>query len=276
MEQHSGQDTHPIRRPAVLTIAGSDSGGGAGIQADLRTICAHRLHPLTAITALTAQNTRGVRAIQPCSLGVLRAQIESALEDFDVRAVKIGMLATAEVIRVVEETLRAAGPLPIVLDPVMVATSGAVLLEPPAVQQLVSNLFPLARVVTPNLPEAQLLGAPPVQAPADLAGIARAIRSLGAVAVLVKGGHLDGDEVVDLLDDGSLQREFRHPRLPVEGHGTGCTLSTAIACGLARGFALEAAVAAACDFVHGALRTAYRAGRAPLSILEHDWQSHPA
>jgi hydroxymethylpyrimidine/phosphomethylpyrimidine kinase len=264
-----------MHRRSVLSIAGSDSGGGAGIQADLRTIAAHGLHPLTAITALTAQNTRGVVAIHPCPLPVLRAQILSAFDDFEIGAVKIGMLASADVIACVHDALCSAGPVPVVLDPVMVASSGAALLEESALRCLVERLFPLAKLVTPNLPEAEMLGVGRVSEADQLAAAAAALRRLGAQAVLLKGGHLHSGTVVDWLDADGDPVAFRHPRLPIEGHGTGCTLSSAIACGLARGEPLAVACENATDYVHGALRHAYRPGRSHLGVLDHLWRSNP-
>ena len=269
MSQHIKDSS---RRISVLAIAGSDSGGGAGIQADSRTIAAHGLHPLTAITALTAQNTLGVTAVQACSRDVLRAQIDSAFADFDIRAIKIGMLMNADIVHCVADALADHPKRPLVLDPVMIATSGASLLEPEAVKAIVSRLFPLASVVTPNLPEARFLGAEAITDEAGLGHAATFVRSLGAAAVLLKGGHLEGKEAIDLLDFEERRRVFRHPRIAIEGHGTGCTLASAIACGLAAGKDVGSATAAACDYVHGALRFAYRPGSGAISVLDHDWQ----
>ena len=262
------------QRISVLSIAGSDSGGGAGIQADLRSIAAHGLHPLTAITALTAQNTRGVSAIHACALDALRAQIDAAFEDFDIRAVKIGMLGDAELIDCVADALIAHGRPTLVLDPVMVATSGAVLLPAAALERLIARLFPLSSVITPNIPEAELLlGADARIASADEAQAAcAALRALGAAAVLLKGGHLAGARTLDRLDDGSRIHLFEHPRLDVNGHGNGCTLASALACGLAVGRSLADACRDACDYVHGALRHAYRPGRSDVAVLGHDWR----
>ncbi len=256
-------------RASVLSIAGSDSGGGAGIQADLRTIAAHGLHPLTAITALTAQHTRGVTAVHPCPLDVLRAQIDACFDDFDVAAVKIGMLASAEVVECVADALSGHPGIPLVLDPVMVASSGAALLEPAAIARIVERLFPLATIVTPNLPEAELLAGERLE-PADPARLSARLRALGAAAILLKGGHMEGEEVIDRLDAETVA-EFRHPRLRREGHGTGCTLASAIASRLALGQSLVQACAGACDYVHGALLHAYQPGRSTLSVLAHDW-----
>jgi hydroxymethylpyrimidine/phosphomethylpyrimidine kinase len=264
---------HSTRQPrSVMTIAGSDSGGGAGIQADLRTIAAHGLHGTSAITAITAQNTRGVIAIHACPPAVVRAQIDALFDDFDIAAVKIGMLASAELIGTVADALAAHPPCPVVLDPVMVASSGARLLAADALQALIERLFPRATVVTPNLPEAALLLGRELIERDGMAAAARALQSLGASAVLLKGGHLGGDVVLDhlQLDDRSVA--FEHPRLALEGHGTGCTLSSAIACGLAIGQDLEEACRAACDYVHGALQAAAHPGSAPLAVLGHFWR----
>jgi len=263
------------RRVSVLSIAGSDSGGGAGIQADLRTICAFGLHPLTAITALTAQNTRGVSAVQITSPTVVRAQIDAVFADFDVRAVKIGMLASAEMIDCVAAALDHWPAIPLVLDPVMVATSGARLLEPDAIDRLIQVLLPRATLITPNLPEAELLGAGSIPNAEAMPAAATALRRRGASAVLLKGGHLDATTIIDWLDSGDTQRAFAQPKLPVEGHGTGCSLASAIACGLATGTSLEAACESAIAFVSGALRHAYRPGLSSLQVLHHEWQRLP-
>ncbi len=266
------QQLTPERR-SVLTIAGSDSGGGAGVQADLRTIFAHGLHPLTAITALTAQNTRGVTAVHTGPPAILRAQIEACFDDFDVAAVKIGMLASADVVDCVADALGGRVGVPVVLDPVMVASSGAVLLEPSAMARIIDRLFPLATLVTPNLPEAELLAGQAYDARSPLA-LASTLRALGARAVLLKGGHSEGERVIDRLC-AEPYAEFEHPRLPHEGHGTGCTLASAVAAQLALGQPLAGACAAACAYVHGALRHAYRPGRSALAVLAHDWRLRP-
>ncbi len=262
--------SHSHRRRSVLTIAGSDSGGGAGIQADLRTIAAHGLHGVCAITAITAQNTRGVSAIHGCPAEIVVAQIESAFDDFEVGAIKIGMLASAPLIRTIATTLRRWPDVPIVLDPVMVASSGARLLETDALGALIGDLLPLAALVTPNLPEAELLlGRSAAIDREAMPAAAAALRRLGARAVLLKGGHLDDDTLVDLLSDGNGEYGFEHSRLAVEGHGTGCTLSSAIACRLATGMSLIEACRTSCDYIHAALRGAYRPGRSALAVLDH-------
>jgi hydroxymethylpyrimidine/phosphomethylpyrimidine kinase len=258
-------------RPAsALTIAGSDSGGGAGIQADLKTFAAHRVHGLSAIAALTAQHTRGVSAVHVPPLDFLRAQFDACFDDFEIGAVKLGMLANAQVIDAVAEALQVRQPPCIVLDPVMVATSGAKLLEDAALDALRTRLIPLASVITPNLPEAELLLG---HAIADLAAMREAaseLLALGAACVFLKGGHLPGDgDVVDLFAEAAGIREIAHPRLRIEAHGTGCTLASAIAANLCLGLPLAAACAAASDYVHAALRTGYRPGRGDIVVLDH-------
>ena len=258
------------RPPSALTIAGSDSGGGAGIQADLKTFAAHRVHGLSAIAALTAQNTRGVSAVHVPDVGFLRAQIDACFDDFDVVAVKLGMLATGAVIDAVADALETHNPRHIVLDPVMVATSGARLLQPDALDALRSRLLPLANVITPNLPEAELLlGRPIPDHPAMLDAVRR-LRDLGAPAVLLKGGHLHGNgAVVDLFADHKGIREIAHPRLPIEAHGTGCTLASAVAAQLCLGLTLDDACVAAADYVHTGLKLAYRPGHGAVFVLDH-------
>lgn len=264
--------TAPI---SALTIAGSDSGGGAGIQADLKTFAAHRVHGLSALAALTAQHTRGVSAVHVPDTGFLRAQIDACFEDFAIGAVKLGMLANAQVIAAVADALEHYRPAHIVLDPVMVATSGARLLEPSALQALRGRLLPLASVITPNLPEAELLLG---HAIADRAAMHAALDSLfglGARAVLLKGGHLPGggdavdQEVVDLFATPGQVDEIAHARLQLDAHGTGCTLASALAANLCLGRPLAQASAAAADYVHRALRLGYRPGRGEVLVLDH-------
>ena len=244
------------RYARVLSIAGSDSGGGAGIQADLKTFSALGCYGMTAITAITAQNTQGVRAIHGVPPDMLRAQIDAVVEDIGVDAVKIGMLHSPEVVAVVADALRRHQLPHVVLDPVMVATSGDRLMADETVQVLVRELFPLATVVTPNLDEAALLLGRPIPGIEALDGAARALLALGAPAVLLKGGQLPGDEVVDVLvlPDRTLQH-LRSPRIATHnGHGTGCTLSSAIAAHLALGQALPEAVALARAYILGAIQ----------------------
>ena len=259
-----------VRAISALTIAGSDSGGGAGIQADLKTFAAHRVHGLSAIAALTAQNTRGVSAVHVPDVGFLRAQIDACFDDFDVVAVKLGMLANGAVIAAVADALETHRPRHVVLDPVMVATSGARLLEPDALDALRGRLLPLASVITPNLPEAELLLGRPIGNRAAMLDAVRTLRDLGARAVLLKGGHLhEGDDVVDLFADDNGIHEIAHPRLPIEAHGTGCTLASAVAAQLCLGLALGDACAAAADYVHAGLRLAYRPGLGSVAVLDH-------
>jgi hydroxymethylpyrimidine/phosphomethylpyrimidine kinase len=250
--------------PRLLTIAGSDSGGGAGIQADLKTFAAHGAYGMSAITALTAQNTRGVRAVQETPPDFVAAQIDAVFEDIGVDAVKIGMLASAPIVRVVADRLRwwlERSPAPVVLDPVMIAKSGHPLLRDDAVEALIEDLVPLSTLVTPNVPELERMTGIPSE---NEDGRLRAATELAArgPAVLAKGGHAEGDEVVDLLvePDGSVHR-FRHPRLQTSStHGTGCTLSSAIAARLARGEDLAEAVGGAVAWLHAAMAAAYPLG----------------
>ncbi|PPJ43734.1 MULTISPECIES: bifunctional hydroxymethylpyrimidine kinase/phosphomethylpyrimidine kinase [unclassified Pseudoxanthomonas] len=255
---------------SALTIAGSDSGGGAGIQADLKTFAAHRVHGVSAIAALTAQHTRGVTAVNVPPMDFLRAQLDACFDDFDIRAVKLGMLATSEVIGVVADALHDHRPATIVVDPVMVATSGAKLLEDSALHALRTQLLPLAHVVTPNLPEAELLLGRPIPDAAAMRGAAQDLLALGARAVFLKGGHLPGDgDVVDLYVDESGMTETSHARLALEAHGTGCTLASAIAARCALGMPMKQACLAASDYVHAALRGGYRPGRSDILVLDH-------
>jgi hydroxymethylpyrimidine/phosphomethylpyrimidine kinase len=259
-----------MRARSALSIAGSDSGGGAGIQADLKTFAAHRVHGLSAIAALTAQHTRGVIAVNVPPMEFLRAQLDACFDDFDIGAVKLGMLANAEVIGVVADALQARRPPFLVLDPVMIATSGAKLLEDGALLALRTRLLPLASLVTPNLPEAELLLGHAIADLATMRAAANELLVLGARAVLLKGGHLQGDgDVVDLFADADGIRAIVHPRLRLEAHGTGCTLASAIAANLCLGLPLAAACAAASDYVHAALRTGYRPGRSDIVVLDH-------
>ncbi|MEJ5208759.1 bifunctional hydroxymethylpyrimidine kinase/phosphomethylpyrimidine kinase [Denitratimonas sp. CY0512] len=268
MEQHP-TDFRPV---SVLSIAGSDSGGGAGIQADLKTFAAHRVHGLTAIAALTAQNTRGVSAVHVPPLDFLRAQIDVLFDDFRIGAVKLGMLANAQVVETVADALIAHEVRNLVLDPVMVATSGARLLEADAIRAIRERLFPLTRVLTPNLHEAELLVGHPIQSLEQMQQAAHELRTHDAMAVLMKGGHRPTDDVVDVLLDGAQLHSFTRPRLDVDGHGTGCTLSAAIAANLALGHDIKSACEAAGDYVFGALEHAIRPGSSQVSVLGHGWQ----
>ena len=240
----SESDSQTPRYVRVLTIAGSDSGGGAGIQADLKTFAALGCYGMSAIAALTAQNTQGVRGIHVVPPAFVREQIDAVVEDIGVDAVKIGMLASAEVAQTVADAIRAHGLRHVVLDPVMVATSGDRLIAEETIAVLVEQLFPLAELITPNLDEAGLLLGRAITGDTALAAAAQDLRAMGAPNVLVKGGHLPGDWVVDLLAlaDGRSER-LESRRIPTHnGHGTGCTLSSAIAAQLALGLPLPEAV----------------------------------
>ncbi len=241
--------------PRVLSIAGSDSGGGAGIQADLKTISALGCFGMTAITALTAQNTQGVRAIHAVPAQMLADQIDAVLEDIGVDAVKIGMLHAPDIVRTVAEAVDRHSLPHVVLDPVMVATSGAVLIDRSAVDVLVQALFPRATLVTPNLDEAALLVGRALHTESDMQAAAAELLAMGARAVLLKGGHLAGDVVSDLLVLSSGEAFWmRDARIATPNtHGTGCTLSSAIAAYLALGQDLVQAVQSARGFIRGAL-----------------------
>lgn len=245
----------PYRYARVLSIAGSDSGGGAGIQADLKTIAALGCYGMTALAALTAQNTRGVDAIYPVSPEFLASQIDAVARDIGVDAVKIGMLHNPEAVRVVAAAIRRYRWDRVVLDPVMVAASGDPLITHETIVEMVRELFPLATVITPNLDEAALLLERPLPDEAALQAAAADLAALGAPAVLLKGGHLPGPEVVDLLlQPGQPIVRMAAPRIASRNtHGTGCTLSSAIACHLAQGCDLAQAVGLAHDYVHRAI-----------------------
>lgn len=242
----------------ALTIAGSDSSGGAGIQADLKTFSALGAYGATVICALTAQNTMGVQGVLPIAPDFVAAQIDSVFSDLDVDAVKIGMLATSEVIETVAAGLARWRATAVVLDPVMVAQSGDPLIADEAVATLKSVLMPAARLITPNLPEAaRLAGQPIATSEAEMRAQGDMLLRAGARAVLIKGGHGDGPESVDLLFDGGTLRRLAAPRLPTRNtHGTGCSLSSAITAHLARGFALDEAVARSKAWLGEALKAA--------------------
>ncbi|MCJ7799580.1 MAG: bifunctional hydroxymethylpyrimidine kinase/phosphomethylpyrimidine kinase [Polaromonas sp.] len=264
-------ETFEFEYPRVLSIAGSDSGGGAGIQADLKTFSALGCFGMTAITALTAQNTLGVRAIHGVPARMLRQQIDAVVEDIGLHAVKIGMLHAPDIVQTVADAIDRHALANVVLDPVMVATSGAVLIENPAIAALVRALFPRADVVTPNLDEAALLVGRPLDNEHDMEAAAHELLAMGARAVLLKGGHLKGEQVSDLLLlSGGALHWMRAPRIhSANTHGTGCTLSSAIAAHLALGASLLDAVQAARAFVRAALEAGAKvrtgAGSGPLN-----------
>ncbi len=248
-------DAFKFEYPRVLSIAGSDSGGGAGIQADLKTFSALGCYGMTAITALTAQNTCGVRAIHGVPPHMLRDQIDAVMEDIGADAVKIGMLHAPQTVLTVAEAIDRHALKNVVLDPVMVATSGAVLIDSAAVDVLVRELFPRAAVITPNLDEAALLVGRPLRSAQDMEQAAFALLNQGAHAVLLKGGHLPGDTVIDLLVTSDGQKFWMQAaRIQSPNtHGTGCTLSSAMAAHLALGASLVEAVQHARTYVRAAL-----------------------
>lgn len=241
--------------PNVLSIAGSDPSGGAGVQADLKTFSALGCYGMAAITALTAQNTRGVSAVHVPPVDFVVAQIDAIFNDVRVDAVKLGMLASGPIVEAVAGRLRAHGARNIVLDPVLVATSGDALGAPDVVEAMIRHLLPLARIVTPNIPEAmRLSGGSAPQDSAGLERLARAIHALGANAVLVKGGHMKGELAPDVLFERAAAHLFEAPRVATRNtHGTGCTLSSAIAANLAHGMELAAAVQRAKSYLTAAL-----------------------
>jgi hydroxymethylpyrimidine/phosphomethylpyrimidine kinase len=244
-----------------MTIAGSDSGGGAGIQADLKTFAALGVYGTSAITAVTAQNTQGVYGIVELAPDMVAQQIDAIVRDIGADAVKTGMLANASIIEVVAAKIREHGLPNLVVDPVMVAKSGDHLLERDAVAALRDLLVPLAAVVTPNLPEAEVLVGRDLASEDDVRAAAKEIAALGCRAVVVKGGHRAGRTVVDLLYDGRRFEEFSGPRIETEStHGTGCTFASAIAAALAQGASVPDAVGRAKEYVTEALRHAYPIG----------------
>jgi hydroxymethylpyrimidine/phosphomethylpyrimidine kinase len=260
-----------MQTPArVLSIAGSDSGGGAGIQADIKTITALGAYAMTAITAVTVQDTTGVHGFHTVPPQVVAAQIRSVLSDIGADAVKTGMLVCADTVNAVAEALAPFAAIPLVVDTVMIAKGGTALLDDAGVAAMQRRLFPLAALITPNAPEAARLTGMDVATPEDMIAAAKALHARGARAVLVKGGHVAGDTVTDVLADATGIRLFCARRIAARAcHGTGCTLASAIATGLAQGFALDDAVSRARAFLHEALRTglALGHGTGPLNHL---------
>ncbi|HET9854265.1 MAG TPA: bifunctional hydroxymethylpyrimidine kinase/phosphomethylpyrimidine kinase [Methylomirabilota bacterium] len=259
--------------PKALTIAGSDSGGGAGIQADLKTFSAFRVFGMSVITAVTAQNSLGVQGVENLPPAFVARQLRSVLEDFGADAAKCGMLSTAPIIEAVATELERHRIEKLVVDPVMVAKSGDQLLQPEARAALADRILPLALLVTPNLPEAEVLAGMRVAEPEDMEEAARRIHVMGPRYVLVKGGHLKGD-ATDLLWNGRDFTRFSTARIDSQNtHGTGCTFSAAIAAGLARGQALGDAIRSAKAYVTRAIREGFKAGRG-VGQLRHfipDW-----
>lgn len=262
------------RIPTALTIAGSDSGGGAGLQADLKTFAALGVYGTCAITAITAQNTQGVTAIEPLSSEMVTAQMEAIAGDIALHATKIGMLANAAIVEAVAAAIQELELPLVVVDPVMVAKSGDPLLDTDAVMVLRVELLPLALVVTPNLPEAEVLAAMTIASPRDVQEAARRIHGLGPRAVVIKGGHGTGADLVDVLFDGRDFLEFHTARIETRNtHGTGCTFASAIAAYLARGRSLVAATEQAQQYVAGAIRHGLSIGHGH-GPLDHFWKDH--
>lgn len=253
----------------ILIIAGSDSGGGAGIQADIKTVTALGGYAMTAVTAVTVQNTQGVRAIHDVPTDIVAGQIAAVLEDIGADVIKTGMLASVAIIEAVSAALKAAGPgLPRVVDPVMRAKGGHALLAADAAQALIAHLVRGAALITPNLPEAEVLTGKKIKTVTDMEAAVSDLRRLGAAAVLLKGGHLDGDRVVDLLITADDIFRFEDSRIDsVATHGTGCTLASAVAAGLADKMPLRAAVERARAYVRKAILTApgFGRGHGPLN-----------
>lgn len=250
-----------MKYPIVLTIAGSDSGGGAGIQADIKAISATGAYAASAITAVTVQNTLGVQDVHPVPVPFISAQISAVLDDIGADAVKIGMLHSAEVVRAVRSSIEKYGIRNIVLDPVMVSTSGHRLIEESAVQVLSSDLVPSARVITPNIPEAEILAGENITSQKDLARIARKLSCGGKVSVMMKAGHLTDEYLVDVFYNAEEDRmlELRSRRSATKNtHGTGCTLSSAFASYLAQGFSLDDAAKAAKEYISRAIESGAR------------------
>lgn len=244
------------RYNTVLTIAGSDSGGGAGIQADIKAISAMGCYAASAITAITVQNTIGVHAVHPVPLDILRGQIDAVLSDIGADAIKIGMLHSAEVVNIVAEMIEKYGIRNVVLDPVMVSTSGHKLIEDNAVKEIQTRLMPLARVITPNIPEAEILAGCQITGEHDFDQIARRLSLNGSVSVLLKAGHLNGDTLVDYFYNAEDDTIIKLPSIRVHTkntHGTGCTLSSAFAAALAKGEDLTCAARSSKKYIEQAI-----------------------
>ena len=266
-----------MSQSVVLTIAGSDSGAGAGIQADLKTFAALGVYGVSVITAITAQNTVGVRAVQEIDPDVIAAQLDAVADDFAIVALKTGMLSSAAIIQAVVAGLKRHALRPLVVDPVMIAKSGDRLLREDAIETLRRTLLPLAHVVTPNIPEAEVLTGFAIRTHGDRVAAGRAIMKLGADAVVIKGGHSEEDPVVDLLIDRNGVREFRAARIATSStHGTGCTFSAAIAAALGRGDDLDTAVGEARAYLSSALDQApgLGHGHGPLNHFPLRQEAH--
>ena len=261
------------RPPTVMTIAGSDSGGGAGIQADLKTFSALGVFGTSTLTAITAQNTVGVTAMHEIPTDVIAAQIDAVISDIGADAVKTGMLSSSAIVETVAEAVRRHGIVNLVVDPVMVAKSGDRLLREEAISSICNALLPLAAVVTPNIPEAEDLTGLSIRADADVRRAAGSIIGMGARSVVIKGGHRDGP-ATDVFYDGVAFQEFTTERIPsTNTHGTGCTFASAVAAGLAHGLAQPQAVRQAKDYVTEAIRASYPIGQGhgPLHHFHAFW-----
>jgi hydroxymethylpyrimidine/phosphomethylpyrimidine kinase len=258
---------------AVLTIAGSDSSAGAGAQADLKTFAANGVYGTSVVTAITAQNTSAVEALEPLAADLVTAQIEAVASDFTLHAVKTGMLATAAIVEAVAAAVTELDLPSLVVDPVLASTSGSLLLDADGVQAMIWELFPRARVITPNLYEAEALSGCRIRSLAEGRDAAKRLHDLGPSVVIVTGGHLPGDDIVDLLFDGRDFVELKTPRVGERPtHGTGCAFAAAIAANLAMGSAPVEAAARAQSYVGGAVRHAISLGRG-LALLHHLWNT---
>lgn len=259
----------------ALAIAGSDSGGGAGIQADLKTFSSLGVYGSSVITAITAQNTKEVTAVHNIPPDIIKKQIDAVLSDIGADAVKIGMLSNKKIIKTIANSLKKYNINNIVLDPLMVSASGAKLLQDNAIEPLKKELIPLTLIVTPNVPEAEVLVNFKIKTIEDIKKAAKEILKLGCKAVLMKGGHLDFDNIneniIDIFYDGKEFIEIKNKRINKIGHGTGCTLSSAIAAYLAKGFELKEAVKEAINYVHNALERSFKVGERDY-VLEHSWK----
>ena len=263
-----------MKIPKAMTIAGSDSGGGAGVQADLKTFAALGVYGASTLTAITAQNTVAVTAVHEIPTDVITAQIDAVLTDIGADAVKTGMLSSSDIIECVCEALEVHGVQRLVVDPVMIAKSGDALLREDAIGSLRTRLLPLAMVVTPNIPEAEALTETTIVSDADVRRAAEAIVGMGARSVVVKGGHREGP-ATDLFYDGKAFKEFTAPRFDtVNTHGTGCTFASAVAAGLARGMVVTDAVALAKDYVTEGIRHSFSIGQGhgPLNHFYRFWK----
>jgi len=263
-----------VKIPKAMTIAGSDSGGGAGVQADLKTFAALGVYGASTLTAITAQNTVAVTAVHDIPTDVITAQIDAVLTDIGADTVKTGMLSSSDIIECVCEALEVHGVQRLVVDPVMIAKSGDALLREDAIGSLRTRLLPLAMVVTPNIPEAEALTETTIVSDADVRRAAEAIVGMGARSVVVKGGHREGS-ATDLFYDGKEFKEFTAPRFDtVNTHGTGCTFASAVAAGLARGMVVTDAVALAKDYVTEGIRHSFSIGQGhgPLNHFYSFWK----